>query len=49
MLAFLLGSAFAMTAGAAIKSHLPSQMLRRLFGSVIIATAIALLTINVLD
>jgi uncharacterized membrane protein YfcA len=43
---FLLGSAVAMTGGAAIKSNLPASMLRRMFGSVIIATAIALIILN---
>lgn len=43
---FLLGSAVAMTSGAAIKSNLPASMLRRMFGSVIIATAIALIILN---
>ncbi len=43
---FFVGSMLGMTGGASVKRHLPAQTLRRLFGTVIIATAIALLALT---
>jgi uncharacterized membrane protein YfcA len=43
---FFLGSVLGMTFGASVKRHLPTHILRKIFGSVIIGTAITLLALN---
>jgi uncharacterized membrane protein YfcA len=43
---FFVGSVAGMTFGASVKGHLPSQTLRRIFGTVIIVTALVLLARN---
>lgn len=43
---FFIGSVLGMTGGASVKKHLPSHTLRRIFGTVIIGTAITLLALN---
>lgn len=44
---FFVGSVVGMTFGAAVKRHLSSHTLRRIFGAVIIVTALALLVLNI--
>jgi uncharacterized membrane protein YfcA len=43
---FFLGSIVGMTLGASVKRLIPSHTLRRIFGTVIIVTALALIAIN---
>ncbi|MEY4667447.1 MAG: hypothetical protein RL518_146 [Pseudomonadota bacterium] len=43
---FLMGSILGMTLGASVKQRLPSHTLRRIFATVVIGTAIVLLTLN---
>ena len=44
---FFLGSIIGMTLGASVKQHLPSRTLRRIFGAVIVTTAMVLLALSV--
>jgi uncharacterized membrane protein YfcA len=45
-LLFFLGSVLGMTGGAAVKRYLPAHTLRRIFGAVIIGTAVVLMALN---
>ena len=46
---FFFGSILGMALGASVKQHLPSHTLRKIFGTVIIGTALVLIALNLIS